>query len=151
MRARLQVDISQIQALLGREGSCGRTHAGHPIQLFVHASIEQEAAINVRYRVEPNQTERRELMGLLNGGKHSARKLKRARFCWLPTPGPATRRSRGASGLAARPSIGLSAEPRPGADRKLPAKRRPCSGRDGLFGPAQGPRPQGEEARASLA
>ena len=34
------------------------THAGHPIQLFVRASHEQEAWMNVRYRVELSQTER---------------------------------------------------------------------------------------------
>src|SRR3954454_10939748 len=80
MQARVQVDVSQILALLGRERFCGGTHAGHPIQLFVRASIEQEARMNVRYRVELNQTERCELMALLSGGKHAVRKLKRAQI-----------------------------------------------------------------------
>jgi hypothetical protein len=38
----------------------------------------EEARMNVRYRVEPNQTERDQLKALLNGGRHAARKLKRA-------------------------------------------------------------------------
>ena len=36
--------------------------------------------MNVRYRVELNQTERDELKALLSGGKHAARKLKRAQI-----------------------------------------------------------------------
>jgi hypothetical protein len=36
--------------------------------------------MNVRYRVELSQDERAELTGLLNGGKHGARKLKRAQI-----------------------------------------------------------------------
>ena len=36
--------------------------------------------MNVRYRVELNQTERAELTALLSGDKHAARKLKRAQI-----------------------------------------------------------------------
>ena len=36
--------------------------------------------MNVRYRVELSQGERDELLGLLRGGKHSVRKLKRAQI-----------------------------------------------------------------------
>ena len=36
--------------------------------------------MNVRYRVELSQIERAELMALLSGGKHAARKLKRAQI-----------------------------------------------------------------------
>ena len=36
--------------------------------------------MNVRYRVELGQTERAELTGLLSGGRHVARKLKRAQI-----------------------------------------------------------------------
>jgi hypothetical protein len=36
--------------------------------------------MNVRYRVELSQAERGELIALLNGGKHAARKLKRAQI-----------------------------------------------------------------------
>ena len=61
MQARVEVNKRQILALLRREGFCGATHAGHPIQLFVRASNEEEARMNVRYRVELSQTERAEL------------------------------------------------------------------------------------------
>jgi hypothetical protein len=71
---------NQVLALLGREGFCSATHAGDPIQLFVHASNTEEARMNVRYRVELSQTERPELTALLSGGKHAARKLKRAQI-----------------------------------------------------------------------
>ena len=57
VQARVEVDKRQILALLGREGFCRATHPGHPIQLFVRASNE-EARMNVRYRVELSQTER---------------------------------------------------------------------------------------------
>jgi hypothetical protein len=36
--------------------------------------------MNIRYRVELNQTERDELNGLLSGGRHAVRKLKRAQI-----------------------------------------------------------------------
>jgi Winged helix-turn helix len=36
--------------------------------------------MNVRYRVDLSQAEREELTGLLSGGKHAARKLKRAQI-----------------------------------------------------------------------
>jgi DNA invertase Pin-like site-specific DNA recombinase len=36
--------------------------------------------MNLRYRVELSQTERAELTALLSGGKHPARKLKRAQI-----------------------------------------------------------------------
>ena len=79
MQARIEVDVREILPLLGREGFCAWTHAGHQIQLFVRASMK-EARMNVRYRVELSQTERDELKALLSGGKHAARKLKRAQI-----------------------------------------------------------------------
>src|SRR5260370_38228258 len=80
VQSRVEVDKRQILTLLGGEGFCRATHAGHPIQLFVRASNEEEARMNVRYRVELSQTERDELKGLLSAGKHAARKLKRAQI-----------------------------------------------------------------------
>jgi len=74
------VDKRQILALFGCEGICRATHAGHPIQLVVSSSNAEERSMNVRYRVELSQAERDELLGFLRGGKHSARKLKRARL-----------------------------------------------------------------------
>ena len=47
MQARIEVDVREILPLLGREGFCAWTHAGHPIQLFVRASTK-EARMNVR-------------------------------------------------------------------------------------------------------
>src|SRR6516225_2048460 len=78
-QARIEMYVGQILPLLGREGCCRAPHAGHPIQLFVRAS-KQEAHMNVRYRVELSQTERGQLKELLSGGKHAARKLKRAQI-----------------------------------------------------------------------
>ena len=88
--------------------------------------------MNVRYRVELSQTERTELTELLSGGKHAARRLKRAQIL-LAADG-------GASDEAIATNVGvgsstvyrtkrrfvlgnleaaLSEEPRPGANRKL--------------------------------
>ncbi len=88
--------------------------------------------MNVRYRVELSQTERAELMALLSGGKHPARKLKRAQILLAADAG--------ASDEAIATSVGvgnstvyrtkrrfvlgnlegaLSEKPRPGAGRKL--------------------------------
>jgi hypothetical protein len=38
------------------------------------------SAMNIRYRVDLSEAERTELTTLLNGGKHAARKSKRAQF-----------------------------------------------------------------------
>jgi hypothetical protein len=69
VQAGVQVDKRQILALLGRKGFTRATHAGHPIQLGVRASIDKEAGMNLRYRVELSQTERAELTALLNESK----------------------------------------------------------------------------------
>lgn len=135
MQAGVEVDKRQILTLLGRKGFCRATHAGHPIQLFIRASSDEEAQMNVRYRVELSQAERSELTALLSGGKHSARKLKRAQIL-LAADG-------GASDEAIATNVGvgestiyrtkrrfvlgnleaaLSEEPRPGASRKLSGK-----------------------------
>jgi len=71
------VDIGQILALLGGEGFSQATHASHPIQLVVRASI-RGGTDECSYWVELSQSERAELMKLLSGGTHAARKLKRA-------------------------------------------------------------------------
>src|ERR1700751_889845 len=51
-----------------------------PAIRFNCSSVPQHehARMNVRYRVELNQCERDRLTALLSGGKHAARKLKRA-------------------------------------------------------------------------
>ena len=135
MQACVQVNKRQILALLGREGFCRATHARHPIQLFVGASIEEEAQMNVRYRVELSQAERTELTTLLSGGKHAARKLKRAQILLAADAGTsdddiATSVGVGGSTIyrtkqrfvLGNLQAALSEMPRPGASRKLSGK-----------------------------
>jgi transposase len=95
----------------------------------------KEARMNVRYRVELSHAERTELRALLSGGKHAARKLKRAQILLAADAG--------ASGEAIAAIVGVggstvyrtkrrfvlgnleaavSEELRPGADRKLSGK-----------------------------
>jgi hypothetical protein len=54
--------------------------------------------MNIRYRVELSQTERDELKGLLSGGRHAARKLKRAQILLAADAGASDERLRGTSG-----------------------------------------------------
>lgn len=88
--------------------------------------------MNIRYRVELSQDERDELATLLSGGKHAARKIKRAQILLAADAGV------GDEAIAASVSVGgstvyrtkrrfvegnlelaLAEEPRPGAARKL--------------------------------
>ena len=128
------MDEGKVLPLFGREGFCRRTHAGHPIQLFVRASLK-EAGMNVRYRVELSQDERIELKALLSGGKHAARKLKRAQILLAADAGGGDEeiaRSVGVGGstvyrtkrrfVEGNLERALSEEPRPGAERKLTGK-----------------------------
>ncbi|HJZ27910.1 MAG TPA: helix-turn-helix domain-containing protein, partial [Streptosporangiaceae bacterium] len=135
VQPRVEVNKRQILALLRREGFCGATHAGHPIQLFVRASNEEEVRMNVRYRVELSQTERAELTALLSGGRHAARKLKRAKILLAADAGASDddiATSVGVGGstvyrtkqrfVLGNLEAALSEEPRPGASRKLSGK-----------------------------
>jgi transposase len=91
--------------------------------------------MNVRYRVELSQAERDQLTTLLSGGKHAARKLKRAQILLAADAGA------GDEAIATSVAVGgstvyrtkrrfvlgnleaaLSEEPRPGAERKLTGK-----------------------------
>src|SRR6516225_6455643 len=93
------------------------------------------ATMNVRYRVELGQVERDQLSEMLSGGKHAARKLKRAQILLAADAGMSD------AVIAASVSVGestvyrtkrrlvegnlelaLSEEPRPGAGRKLSGK-----------------------------
>jgi transposase len=93
--------------------------------------------MNVRYRVELDQDERDQLTGMLRGGKHPARKLKRAQILLAADAGEAD------EAIAANLSVGgstmyrtkrrfvmgnlaaaLSEAPRPGAERKLSGKQQ---------------------------
>jgi transposase len=91
--------------------------------------------MNVRYRVELSQTERTELTALLSGGKHAARKLKRAQILLAADAGASDEeiaRSVGVGGstvyrtkrrfVLGNLEAALSEEPRPGANRKLSSK-----------------------------
>jgi hypothetical protein len=91
--------------------------------------------MNVRYRVELGQVERDQLAEMLSGGKHAARKLKRAQILLAADAGMSD------AVIAASVSVGestvyrtkrrfvegnlelaLSEEPRAGAGRKLSGK-----------------------------
>jgi hypothetical protein len=91
--------------------------------------------MNVRYRVELNQAERSELTALLSGGKHAARKLKRAQILLAADAGASDENivtSVGVGGstvyrtkrcfVEGNLEAALTAEPRPGATRKLLGK-----------------------------
>jgi transposase len=91
--------------------------------------------MNVRYRVELSQAERQQLTTLLSGGKHAARKLKRAQILLAADAGAgdadiATTLAVGGSTVyrtkrrfvLANLEAALSEEPRPGAERKLTGK-----------------------------
>jgi transposase len=88
--------------------------------------------MNVRYRVELSQEERAELGALLSGGKHAARKLKRAQILLAAAAGASDEeiaRSVGVGGstvsrtkrrfVLGNLEAALSEEPRPGGARKL--------------------------------
>jgi transposase len=91
--------------------------------------------MNVRYRVELSQSERDELTAMLSGGKHAARKLKRAQILLAADAGVsdediATSIGVGESTVyrAKRRFVegnlerALSEDPRPGVERKLTGK-----------------------------
>jgi transposase len=97
--------------------------------------LEEEVGMNIKYHVELSQLERDQLDALLSGGRHSARKLKRAQILLAADDGVAdeviaatlkvgastiyrTRRRLVTANLDAA----LSEEPRPGVARKLSGK-----------------------------
>jgi transposase len=92
--------------------------------------------MNVRYRVELSQTERDELKALLGGGKHAARKLKRAQILLAADAGVSDddiATSVGVGGstvyrtkqrfVLGNLEAALNEAPRPGAGRKLSGKQ----------------------------
>jgi hypothetical protein len=144
----------QILALPGREGFCVATQTGHPIQLFVRTSNEEEGRMNVRYRVELSETERAELTALLSGGKHAARKLKRAQILLAADAGAGDEeiaRGVGVGGstvyrtkrrfVLGNLEAALREEPRPGATRKLSGKEEALLAATACFQAARGSRP----------
>ena len=94
--------------------------------------------MNIRYRVDLSEAERAELTALLNGGKHAARKIKRAQILLAADAGVsddviASSVSVGGSTVyrtkrrfvEGNLEMALSEQARPGAERKLSA-RSPC-------------------------
>jgi transposase len=91
--------------------------------------------MNIRYRVELTETERVRLMAMLSGGRHAARKLKRAQILLAADAGVADEeiaRSVSVGGstvyrtkrrfVEGNLELALSEEARPGAARKLSGK-----------------------------
>jgi transposase len=92
--------------------------------------------MNIRYRVELSQTERAELSALVRGGKHAARKIKRAQILLAADAGTsdddiaAGTRVSGSTVYRTKQRFvlgnleaALCEEPRPGASRKLTGKQ----------------------------
>src|ERR1700757_3463738 len=93
------------------------------------------SAMNIKYRVDLSDIERTQLTALLNGGKHAARKIKRAQILLAADAGVsdaviASSLSVGGSTvyrtkrrfIQGNPELALSEEARPGATRKLSGK-----------------------------
>jgi transposase len=107
--------------------------------------------MNVRYRVELNQSERAELATILSGGKHAARKLKRAQILLAADAGSSDEeiaRSVAVGGstvyrtkrrfVEGNLQRALSEEARPGADRKLTGKQEALLVATACASPPQG-------------
>jgi transposase len=91
--------------------------------------------MNIRYRVELSEAERGELQTMLGGGKHAARKLKRAQILLAADAGLSNETIATSLGVAGSTVYrtkrrlvegnlerALHEEPRPGAARKLSGK-----------------------------
>src|SRR6202795_3991917 len=102
---------------------------------FIVALDSGGSAMNIRYRVELSEAERGQLAALLSGGKHAARKIKRAQILLAADAGVgdeaiASSVSVGGSTVyrtkrrfvAGNLELALSEETRPGAPRKLSGK-----------------------------
>jgi transposase len=107
--------------------------------------------MNVRYRVDLSQAEHDELTALLSGGKHAARKLKRAQILLAADAGvgdeaiAATVRVGGSTVYRTKRrfvegnlELALSEEPRAGAARKLTGKQQALLVATACSGPPAG-------------
>jgi transposase len=77
------VDEGQVLTLLvGERGKSSGTRAKQLIHSLIRlgVAIREEARMNIRYHVELSEAERCELAALVGGGKHYARKIKRAQI-----------------------------------------------------------------------
>jgi transposase len=112
-----------------------KTGRESPFARFIVALDSGGSAMNIRYRVELSEAERAQLAAMLSGGKHAARKIKRAQILLAADAGI------GDEAIAASVSVGgstvyrtkrrfvegnlelaLCEETRPGASRKLSGK-----------------------------
>src|SRR6195952_2726912 len=102
---------------------------------FIVVLVSRGLAMNIRYRVDLSETERAQLTALLNGGKHAARKIKRAQILLAADAGVsdeviASSLSVGGSTVyrtkrrfvQGNLELALSEEARPGGSRKLSGK-----------------------------
>jgi len=107
--------------------------------------------MNVRYRIELSQTERDQLNALLSGGKHAARKLKRAQILLAADAGAGDEQIATSVGVGGSTvyrtkrrfvldnlDAALSEEPRPGAARKLSGKEEALLVATACSGPPEG-------------
>src|ERR671912_156527 len=105
---------------------------GHTPPLRAMAASHAEAVMNIRYWVELSEAERTELQGMLSGGRHAVRRLKRAQILLATDAGQSDEAI--ATSVAVSASTvrrtkrrfvegslerALSEEHRPGAGRKL--------------------------------
>jgi transposase len=115
------------------------------------ATLVEEVAMNIRYRVELSEVERGELRAMLSGGKHAARKLKRAQILLAADAGVADGTiaiSLDVAGstvsrikrrfVEASLERALNEEPRPGATRKLTGKEEALLVATACAGPPAG-------------
>jgi hypothetical protein len=144
------VNEGQVLALQRRElWRCGRRLVA---KRLIHLSLtcissHQEAQMNIRYHVELSQFERQQLNALLSGGRHAARRLKRAQILLAANEGvsdaviAATLNVSGSTIYRTKRRLveanlegALSEETRPGVARKLAAEeealRRRANERD---------------------
>src|SRR5277367_646157 len=112
-----------------------KTGRESPFVRFIVALDSGGSVMNIRYRVELSEAERAQLAALLSGGKHAARKIKRAQILLAADAGigdEAIAASISVSGstvyrtkrrfVEGNLDLALSEEARPGAARKLSGK-----------------------------
>src|SRR3984885_14916614 len=102
---------------------------------FIVVLDNRGSAMNIRYRVDLSDIERTHLTALLNGGKHAARKIKRAQILLAADAGVSDDVIAGSLSVGGSTvyrtkrrfvqgnlELALSEEARPGASRKLSGK-----------------------------
>jgi transposase len=103
---------------------------------FIRASTLKEVQLNIKFCVDLSQSERDQLDALLSGGRHAARKIKRAQILLAANGGvsdeviAATLKVSGSTIYRTRRRFveanlegALTEEPRPGVERKLSSKQ----------------------------